>query len=224
MSGNFSSKNGMLCLLAASIFLFGCASRSAQTAGGGAQQGAGGGQFGQQSANTPPILQTGSLTNCFGASAFPANVPNARIIDGRNLLVTVSERPTSLCDVLRATNKKVAIFQFAGSDCLSCKDEAKATQAALRTSGRSLDILHVVGFTDKRGRAAEQEFQTFMQENAPLAFRAHDYDQKMWNYVKPLSRPATLIMNLNMQALAVVDVADEAKIVPFAISLIPPQN
>lgn len=138
-------------------------------------------------------------------------------------MIYVNEQPTSLCNVLRLNNKKVAIFQFAGVDCLSCQDEAKATQAALAVSGAGAVVMHVLAFTHKRGDFTAQDRQDFARKNAPTAFLANDYDQRMWNFVNPMKRPATLIMNTDMQAVRITSEGEIPTIAAKAAALIPRQ-
>ena len=210
------------------ILSSGCASKSSKTNGGGNPQPAGP-QFGQQTGGnttTNPGIptQTGAGLNCFGQPAAPAqsNV-GSKLVDGNGLFIYVNEQPVRLCDVLRMNNKKVAIFQFAGVDCLSCQDEAKATQAGLLSSGNAASVMHVLAFTHKRGDFTPQDGQDFARKNAPSAVTGNDYEQKMWNFVNPTKRPATLIMNIDMQAVAVTNEGEISGIVARAASLLPRQ-
>lgn len=210
------------------IVFSGCASKSSKTNGGGSAQPTGP-QFGQQTggnATTIPGVpnQVGASLNCIGQPIGPASAAGlSKPIDGNALFIYVNEQPVKLCDVLRMNNKAVAIFQFAGVDCLSCQDEAKATQAGLLASGSAASVMHVLAFTHKRGDFTAQDGQDFARKNAPSAVTGNDYEQKMWNFVNPMKRPATLIMNINMQAIAVTSEAEIPSIAAKAASLLPRQ-
>lgn len=222
MKSNLVLKINMLGSVLAALFIAGCASKSAQTQQGTEKPPASP-AFGQQSGGSQSVPGA-PVTDCNGQSAPSLNVPGAKKLDGKNLYITVNEQKTSLCDVLRASGKRVAIFQFAGLECITCRAEAKLTQEALVASGKSSDILKVLAFTDKKGDFADadiQRYQAYFPAPA-LAMRANDYDQSLWYYVNPKKiRPATLIMNVNMEAIAISEFSLEATIVPSAVSLIP---
>ena len=140
------------------------------------------------------------------------------------MFVTVNEQKTSLCDVLKTSGKKVIIVQFAGLECTTCRAEAKATQEALQASGKSSDVLKVIAFTDNKGDFVPEDIQRYSAEfpSPSVAMRANDYGQAIWYSLKPNRlRPATIVMNANMESIAITEFSMEASIVPSALSLIP---
>ncbi len=105
----------------------------------------------------------------------------------------------SLLEVLKASGKKVAIFQFAGAECLSCQDEAREIEAKLSASAKGKDIVHIVVLTDFFKDYEASEFKAFMDKYAPKATAVYD-EAKIWKkYSKnPASPSRATIMALNL--------------------------
>lgn len=78
-----------------------------------------------------------------------------------------SKKKVTLCEALLKTRKKVAIFQFAGVECISCQDESKELQEKIKSSPYGKDIAHIVILTDFFKDYKDEQFKGFLDEYAP---------------------------------------------------------
>lgn len=129
----------------------------------------------------------------------------------------------SLLDVLKASGKKAAIFQFAGTECLSCQDEAKEIEAKLAVSAKGQDIAHIVVLTDFFKDYEASEFKAFMDKYAPKATAVYD-EAKIWkkyskNPAAP-SRATIMAMNLEEEVAIFKEEGEQVGIVPAAEGLV----
>jgi hypothetical protein len=88
-------------------------------------------------------------------------------LDGNSVsfnVVYASSQSKSLCEILAASQKEVAIFQFAGVFCLSCKDEAKYILSHLRTRKLTQRIQHYLVFVDPSDQKLEEDIAAFRRE------------------------------------------------------------
>ena len=89
-------------------------------------------------------------------------------------------RLLNLCQVLKESGKKAAVFQFAGVTCVTCRAESKEFENSIRKANLEDDVLHVIVFTDRQREYDEQSFREFMQQYAPKSLRLHDDDGLLW--------------------------------------------
>jgi hypothetical protein len=98
-------------------------------------------------------------------------------------------RLLNLCQVLKESGKKAAVFQFAGVTCVTCTQESKEFEAHIKKGDLEDDVLHVIVFTDRRREYNEQNFNDFMRQYAPNGLRLYDDDGLLW---KALNRNTTI--------------------------------
>jgi len=144
-------------------------------------------------------------------------------IDGTNLSLFTgrSKNKKTLCEVLKSTGKKAAIFQFAGWNCISCMEEAKDLQKFVKSS-KGKDIAHVVVMTDMFADTTDENFQEFIDLYAPDATVMYD-EAKLWKYYSKdsslPSRATIMSMNLNAQGHVQNEEGQYNKIKEAAIAL-----
>ncbi len=141
---------------------------------------------------------------------------------GKTFLYTGRDKnEKSLCEVLKSTGKKAAIFQFAGWSCISCMDEAKDLQKFVKSS-KGKDIAHILVFTDLFVDSKNEDFQDFVTKYAPDATVVYD-EAKLWKkYSKDSalpSRATIMTMNLNADGHVQNEEDQYAKIKDAAIEL-----
>ncbi len=89
-------------------------------------------------------------------------------------------RITNLRDILLASGKKSAIFQFAGVTCLTCQHDAEEYTRRIQGSSLKDKITHVAVFTDFPEDFQESDFSTFMTKFAPQSLRTQDDHARLW--------------------------------------------
>lgn len=145
-------------------------------------------------------------------------------IDGNDLSLFKgrSKSKMTLCEVLKQTGKKAAIFQFAGWSCISCMDEAKALQKFV-TSPDGKDVAHVLVFTDLFEDSRDEDFKDFVTKYAGDATVMYD-ESKLWKYYSKdpsePSRATIMTMNLNAQGQIVNEEGQFDKIFAAAKALV----
>jgi hypothetical protein len=124
-------------------------------------------------------------------------------IDGTNLSLFTGRNKDkkTLCEVLKSTGKKAAIFQFAGWSCISCMDEAKELQKFVKSS-KGKDVAHILVFTDLFEDSRDEDFEDFVKKYAPGVTVMYD-ESKLWKYYSKNpalpSRATIMAMNLNSE-------------------------
>jgi hypothetical protein len=108
----------------------------------------------------------------------------------------------SLCDLAGQTGKRIVIFQFAGIDCLTCKDESRLFHSQLSTSADGTNIAHVLIATDLKSQISVDMFvNDFTRPTSPNAITAQDDDAKNWKAFSPNplspSRPVIVVLERN---------------------------
>jgi len=98
------------------------------------------------------------------------------------------DRLINLCQVLKESGKKAAVFQFAGVTCVTCRDESKEFEARIQRGNLEDDVLHVIVFTDRRREQSDEAFNSFMRQYAPKSLRLHDDDGLLWKAVNRNSK------------------------------------
>jgi thiol-disulfide isomerase/thioredoxin len=144
-------------------------------------------------------------------------------IDGKvlSLYTGRNKNKKTLCEVLKSTGKKAAIFQFAGWFCISCMDEAKDLQKFVKSS-KGKDIAHILVFTDLFEDSKDEEFQDFVDKYAPDATVMYD-ESKLWKYYSKdpalPSRATIMTMNLNAEGHVQNEEGQFSKIKEAAVAL-----
>lgn len=119
-------------------------------------------------------------------------------IDGNKISV-FNESETSrqtFCDILLSSSRPVVIFQFAGTLCLSCQEEAKYYEQQMR-AGKNAKIAHVVIFSDYRDERVQTNVIAF-KNFAPSATYKMDDEQKLWAALSPNKTfGTTLVLDKN---------------------------
>ncbi len=146
-------------------------------------------------------------------------------IDGAGIKLYKDRSMTelSLVDALKATGKKVGVFQFAGVECLSCIEESKQIEAMIKASPKGQDIAHIIVLTDFFKDYTDEEFKAFLAKNAPAAYPMFD-EAKVWKHFatnsKVPDRATILAMNLDQQATISTKPGEQMKIVAAAEALV----
>ncbi len=122
-----------------------------------------------QPAASPPALNQ-ALGSTSGVHALPAN----------SWQINYNGRTMSLAEVLTASGKSAAIFQFAGVDCVTCQQDAQEYTGRIQRSPSQNRIGHVIVFTDFSGDFQESEFAAFITRFAPQSTRTHDSNGRLW--------------------------------------------
>jgi len=155
-----------------------------------------------------------------------AEATGKRKVDGHGLKVMAdrSRKEKSLHDVLSASGKKVAIYQFAGVDCLSCQEEARELQAKIKAHARGVEILHVVVLTDFFADYTDEEMAVFPKTYAPTAAVVYD-EAKLWKHfsANPAEPNRSTILAMNLATVAAVfnTEGEQHKIFTSAVELLP---
>jgi len=125
---------------------------------------------------TAKRCQMGSVTNEEKDQGFA-------VIDVNNkFLYSPDGVAKSLCDYIKDTDSKIAIFQFAGVTCLSCQVEAEDITQKMILTTKYPDVSHIVALTDYREDYDEAMYGEFMKSYAPFSIRAHDSNIALWKY------------------------------------------
>ena len=97
-------------------------------------------------------------------------------IDGKNtkLFRDRSLTQLSLVDAVKATGKKVAVFQFAGVDCIECHDVSQMIDRDIASNPEGHNIAHILVLTDKFADYEDASFKNFINLYAPTAFVVYD--------------------------------------------------
>lgn len=134
-----------------------------------------------------------------------------------------SKSELSLLDAVKATGKKVAIFQFAGVECLSCFDESKEIEAKIKASPKGKDIAHIVVITDLFKDYKDEEFKEFMTKYAPNGTAVYD-EAKLWKRYsadpKSPDRATILAMNLDQEFKVSTEPGQQMTIISAAEALV----
>ncbi len=124
----------------------------------------------------------------------------SRPYDGNKISVfneTETARQT-FCDILLSSARPVVIFQFAGTLCLSCQEEAKYYEQTLRANGRNSKIAHVIIFSDYRDERLPANVNTFKYNFSPSALFKMDDEQRLWAAMSPNKTfGTTLVLDRN---------------------------
>lgn len=144
-------------------------------------------------------------------------------IDGNvlSLYTGRDKNKKTLCEVLKSTDKKAAIFQFAGWSCISCMDEAIDLQKFVKSS-KGKDVAHILVFTDLFVDSNDENYQDFVDKYAPDATVTYD-ESKLWKYYSKNSaipsRATTMVMNLNAEGHVQNEEGQFEKIKDLAVAL-----
>lgn len=103
-----------------------------------------------------------------------------RTLPATSWKILYNGRPASLAETLSASGYSAAIFQFAGVTCDTCQRDAQEYTRRIQASPLRGRIGHIVVFTDFPEDFQENDFQTFMMQNAPQSIRASDDHAKLW--------------------------------------------
>jgi hypothetical protein len=140
-------------------------------------------------------------------------------IDGKQAMVFKdrSKVPLSLCQALLSTGKKAAVFQFAGADCIECRDESVQLRQRLAASPVAADVIHILVFTDILAEYPDSAFETFRQAYAPTSPVFYD-ESVLWKAFSEdpalPNRATILAMNLNQDAVIYNRPGEQGNIVP----------
>lgn len=139
----------------------------------------------------------------------PATTPKvegATKLDGGSIFLYKdrSKQNLSLLEALKVSGKKVAIFQFAGIECASCRDEAKELETKIAADPNGKSIAHVLVLTDFFKDYTDAEFAEFRTTFAPSAILAYD-EARIWKQFSEdpslPSRATIFTMNLKGEAI-----------------------
>lgn len=129
-----------------------------------------------------------SQGDCFAGAISLTAMREQCKIDGKGYKFTLRDMKTAatLQDVVKATGKKVAIFQLVGVTCISCQEESREIERRVAKGSYSDDIAHVLLFTDRAAdEYSEKQFNDFVKAHSNNALRAHDVDGKLWLAIQP---------------------------------------
>lgn len=94
--------------------------------------------------------------------------------------VVYNGRTMNLPEVLIASGKSAAIFQFAGVTCITCQRDAQEYTSRIQRSASKNKLAHIVVFTDFSEDFQENDFASFMSQYAPQSIRTHDSNGRLW--------------------------------------------
>lgn len=94
--------------------------------------------------------------------------------------VVYNGRSMSLPEILTASGKSAAIFQFAGVTCVTCQRDAQEYTSRIQRSALKNKLAHIVVFTDFSEDFQENDFASFMNQYAPQSIRTQDSNGRLW--------------------------------------------
>lgn len=149
------------------------------------------------------VYSTNTLPSVQPQGTLPVNM-----LDGNSLfLVNDMDQQVSLCSAFVPQQKKVAIFEFAGVLCLTCRDEAPQIQKFIASSSLGSQIAHIVVFTDFKSERTPAQVTDFLTKYTnSKATALFDQDQKLWKAFAQSSSPefgTTIAINNQGQSVAV---------------------
>jgi thiol-disulfide isomerase/thioredoxin len=210
-------------ILAVSMTLVGCASSSARKGQTPAKESNAPDDL-QKDKNTDPNKKIPATTDGYICDDEGFEFTQGKTkIDGTNLSLYTgrSKSKKTLCEVLKSTGKKAAIFQFAGWSCISCMEEAEDLQKFVKSS-KGKDIAHILVFTDLFEDSEDSDFEKFIDKYAPDATVMYD-ESKLWKYYSKdptlPSRATIMTMNLNAEGHVQNEEGQFSKIKDVAIEL-----
>lgn len=176
-----------------SAYLAGCASSSQKAATGTPQK--------QGSVDTGKTGTQQAVTT-IGCQPDTSSTAGTGTVGDTQLTLKFNNQCKSMQDILRATQKKVGIFQFSGFLCTSCKKVSQGLEQKLPSIASSKDILYVIVITDFR--ADFSDFDTRASQvlaEFPHAQLAHDEEVLVWKFLrsKPSERPL-FVINQNLKS------------------------
>ena len=211
-------------VVAAAVSFVGCASSSAQKGQAPAKESNAPDDLKKDSNGTVDPNKKGTSTVGYVCDGDGLGFTQGKTdIDGTvlSLYTGRNKNKKTLCEVLKSTGKKAAIFQFAGWFCISCMDEAKDLQKFVKSS-KGKDIAHILVFTDLFEDSKDEEFQDFVDKYAPDATVMYD-ESKLWKYYSKdpalPSRATIMTMNLNAEGHVQNEEGQFEKIKDAAIAL-----
>lgn len=211
------------------LFSAGCASKASQQGQSPASESKTPDELKKDEKNTAKKPNTGGGTSSIEGytcdSGSSLNFAEGKYdIDGNNLSLFKgrSKSKMTLCEVLKQTGKKAAIFQFAGWYCTSCMNEAKALQKFV-SSSNGKDVAHILVFTDLFEDSRDEDFKDFIDSYAPKATVMYD-ESKLWKYYSKdpanPSRATIMTMNLNAEGQILNEEGQFDKIFDAATALV----
>jgi len=130
-----------------------------------------------------PIVVAG---DCFeNAASLKALKENCSIDSSAFSNLLLEGKKLSIAQMVKASGKKVAIFQLAGATCESCKVESKELDKRIAASSVGSQIGHIIMFTDRQSDYLDEDFSNFMRTNSPKGIRAHDENGILWRALQP---------------------------------------
>jgi len=206
-------KNAVITAICGAV-LAGCASSASQQA-----------QRPQPSGDAIPNTATAGSCDTSEKTSLDLWAEGSTRFDAKNIFVrrTAAGAQMSLCDVLRATGKKVTIFQFAGVDCIECQEKSSFLTKKVG-AGEYKDVALVLVNTDKFEDFTDADAKGYINKWAPNAYLVRD-NARLW---KALSEDPTLptratimAMNRNMEAVVLNKTGtSKQKILDEAVKLI----
>jgi len=138
------------------------------------------------SAPAPVAKPAVAAGDCFENAATLKSMKESCKIDSSGYSeLSLNGRRMTVAQMVRATGKKVAIFQLAGVTCVTCVDESREFERKIAASSVGSQIAHIILFTDRRADYLEEDFTRFMSSNSVNGIRAHDEDGKLWRALQP---------------------------------------
>lgn len=132
-------------------------------------------------------------------------------LPGRDMYFFIDRQETqrkNLCQILKDSGRKVAVVQFAGVECGSCRTEATMIQQRIAAAGGQ-DILHVLVMTDFLvdfpNESQFQAFKTELAQNSTMVYDESVYWKAFQKNPQVPDRSLVIAMNLNMDGFVIND-------------------
>lgn len=125
-----------------------------------------------------------------GASCFnaPSSMALASIPTSKNeCQIQVNEislrkegKLDTLANIVKASGKKVMIFQLVGATCIDCQEHSVVFDQKIAEKAATASIGHSIVFTDIQSEFPENQFVLWMQKAAKTSLRLHDEKGTLW--------------------------------------------
>jgi hypothetical protein len=209
-----ASISALISLCSTSFIMFGCASSSPRAA-----------RETNPVQPAVPVIDP-AIAPVGQCETFDGKLPSAPNIRPGALKIFSNGQLASLCQVLTQTQRAVGIFQFAGIDCVSCRDSAKKIEAEFAANPViKQNIVHVLVMTDRQSDnlTVEQFKRDFTSVYAPSAVTTQDNEAQNWIQLSPNprlpSRPVVVVLSQTAGVLVINQPGYESQIVPAAQQL-----
>jgi hypothetical protein len=145
-----------------------------------------------------------SLTAADAAFRLDGSLPALRHVPADSLHMLQGTPPAqdvSLCDLVRASNKQMALVTFISAECYDCMKWLDQMQSDLATDKLDGSVLLVAVMVDSAEETSDADLATMQAQVAPNAVWVRDVNEGMWNFfstadtLNPPVTPLTIAMD-----------------------------